>query len=192
MPNLYLQQSDGTPVATFRLYHDFAARAGQEEVVVLGIIPEAASANSVPAGSYTRTDDDGLTLLMVQQQRDQATARAEKAERERDKARDGARVAFARYREVEKARQEVVDELYSLRPAAQESTDAGPHELDESDPIRNLGYYRSSARCKCGYEVIWGEHDGDAGLDEAWRVHIMRSAVHAFRAARRDEEKQDG
>lgn len=34
------------------------------------------------AGSYTRTDDDGLTLLMVQQQRDQATARAEKAVRE--------------------------------------------------------------------------------------------------------------
>lgn len=39
------------------------------------------------AGSYTRTDDDGLTLLMVQQQRDQATARAEKAEKERDEAR---------------------------------------------------------------------------------------------------------
>ena len=43
--------------------------------------------------------------------------RAEKAERERDKARDGARVAFARFREVDKARQEVVDELYSLRVA---------------------------------------------------------------------------
>lgn len=34
------------------------------------------------AGSYTRTDDDGLTLRLVQQQRDQATARAERAERD--------------------------------------------------------------------------------------------------------------
>ena len=68
---------------------------------------------------------------------------------------------------------------------AQEPDPAGTHELDESAPIRNLGYYRSSARCKCGYEVIWGEHDGDAGLDEAWRVHLMRSDVHAVR---RNEE----
>lgn len=44
--------------------------------------------------------------------------RAVKAERERDEARHGARVAFARYRELEKARQEVVDELYSLRVTA--------------------------------------------------------------------------
>lgn len=74
--------------------------------------------------------------------------------------------------------------------AAQEPTDAGPHELDDSAPIRNLGYYRSSARCKCGYEVIWGMNEPDAGPDSAWRVHIMRSAVHAARAARRDEEKR--
>ena len=68
--------------------------------------------------------------------------------------------------------------------AAQEPTDTGPHELVEGAPIRNLGYYRSSTRCTCGYEVIWGEHDGDAGLDEAWRVHLMRSDVSAARAAR--------
>lgn len=71
--------------------------------------------------------------------------------------------------------------------AAQEPKNAGPHELDEDAPIRNLGYYRSATRCLCGYEVIWGEHDGDAGLDEAWRVHLMRSNVSA---ARRGEEKQ--
>lgn len=74
--------------------------------------------------------------------------------------------------------------------AAQEPTDAGPHELVEGAPILNLGYYRSATRCLCGYEVIWGEHDGDAGLDEAWRVHLMRSNVSAARTARRDEEKR--
>lgn len=52
-----------------------------EELAVYGWSPVQV------AGSYTRTDEDGLTLLMVQQQRDQATARAEKAEKERDEAR---------------------------------------------------------------------------------------------------------
>jgi len=46
----------------------------------------AALVEAEVAGSYTRTDEDGLTLLMVQQQRDQATARAEKTEQERDGA----------------------------------------------------------------------------------------------------------
>ena len=42
----------------------------------------------------------------------------EEIARERDEARRGARAAFARCRELEKARQEVVDELYSLRVTA--------------------------------------------------------------------------
>lgn len=46
-----------------------------------------------PAGSDTRTDDDGLTLRLAQQQRDQATERAEKAEQGRDAYRHDARAA---------------------------------------------------------------------------------------------------
>src|SRR5699024_2235568 len=38
-----------------------------------------------------------------------------KAEKERDKARAGARLAFDRYREVQAERQKVVDELYRIR-----------------------------------------------------------------------------
>lgn len=68
--------------------------------------------------------------------------------------------------------------------AEEETTGTGLHELDQGAPILNLGYYRASTRCLCGYEVIWGEHDGDAGLDEAWRVHLMRSKVSTARAMR--------
>lgn len=72
------------------------------------------------AGSYTRTDDDGLTLLMVQQQRDQATARAEKAEQERDEARKFATAEHMRTVKAEQERDEArkkVAEYVSLLAA---------------------------------------------------------------------------
>ena len=55
-----------------------------------------------------------------------------KAEKERDKARAGARLAFDRCREVEAERQKVVDELYRIRADEQPRplTDTARAEID--------------------------------------------------------------
>lgn len=67
-------------------------------------------------------------------------------------------------------------------PSEQSLATAERHVLDQNTPVLNLGYYRYSATCRCGYEVIWGHHDEDATREEAMRTHVMRSNVFAFRA----------
>src|SRR5699024_3190268 len=64
-----------------------------------------------------------------------------KAEKERDKARAGARLAFDRYREVQAERQKVVDELYRIRAeeAGEERDEARRYECSDLAAHWRLG-----------------------------------------------------
>src|SRR5699024_8793790 len=64
-----------------------------------------------------------------------------KAEKERDEARAGARLAFDRCREVEAERQKVVDELYRIRAekAEEERDEARRYECSDLDAHWRLG-----------------------------------------------------
>ena len=75
-----------------------------------------------------------------------------KAEKERDKARAGARLAFDRCREVEAERQKVVDELYRIRadeqPRPLTADDITDEMIDRAggtyvNALRNRGYTAS-------------------------------------------------
>ena len=95
-----------------------------------------------------------------------------KAEKERDKARAGARLAFGRCREVQAERQKVVDELYRIRAAEQ------PRPLtadDITDEARDRAYRAVAALSVSDWDDMSGVAKGRAmAVVEAVITEITR------------------
>lgn len=220
MPNLYLQQADGTPVATFKLHNDFAIRASQEEVTVLAIIPEAASASPTPAGPYTRTDEspdliDGGgasalvekeagegwqgagkvgnaaywrarsegaedTLSFVQQQRDQATDRAEKAE-----ALCATETAVANHRGATILR--VAEERNDARTMAALWKETARRLVTQRNGARRYGTYILAARDRAVDQVVREQHRAEKAERERDEAHVARDDAEAYIDDLRDQ-----